>query len=83
MTWNCAKGFASDEESLGFLVSVDLKQKFTLIRPEKAIQCHPEYGPVFGSGADLAISDECNINFESCVNFPYSYNYKNNYKYNQ
>lgn len=64
-------------------MSVDLKQKYTLTKPEKAIQCNPSYGPVFGSGADLAITDECNINRGSCLNFPFSYNYKNPYKFNQ
>ncbi len=52
-----SKGFAQDFENEGFLMSVSLLQKYTLIKPDKAIQCNPEYGPVFGSGADLAISD--------------------------
>jgi hypothetical protein len=83
LAWTSIKGFYRDEENLGFLLSLDLKQKFTLIKPEKAIQCHPDFGPVFGSGADLAISDQCNENIESCVNFPFSYNYKTPYKFNQ
>ena len=54
-----------------------------LKRKQKAIQCHPDYGPVFGSGADLAVSDQCNINDDSCVRFPCSYNYKSHYSFNQ
>ena len=38
---------------------------------------------MFGSGADLAITDECHQNKESCVNFPFSYNFDNKYTYNQ
>ena len=55
----------------------------TLVKPEKAIQCIPTYGPVFGGGADIAISDHCNSNSHSCVNFAYSYNCKKKYGYNQ
>ncbi len=54
-----------------------------LIRPDKAIQCIPSYGPVFGGGADLAVSDKCNVNNNSCTNFSYSYNYKDKYQYGQ
>ena len=31
----------------------------SLQKLEKAIQCIPDHGPVFGSGADLAIVDKC------------------------
>ena len=32
------------------------------------------YGPVFGGGHDILISDGCNSNSNSCANFPVSYN---------
>lgn len=30
-------------------------------------------GPIFGAGADLLISNNCNVNMESYSNFPHSY----------
>lgn len=55
----------------------------TLTRPEKSIQCIPTYGPVFGGGCDIAVTDDCNISNKNTTNFPYSYNYENAYEYNQ
>ena len=59
LTWNSGRGFIFDEPGLSFLFSVNELKKMTLKeeKRKKAIQCIPEYGPVFGSGADLAISD--------------------------
>ena len=28
----------------------------------RAIECHPGYGPIFGSGRDICIRDNCNEN---------------------
>lgn len=39
-------------------------------------------GPVFGSGADLCISSNCNINEESYCNFPSSYGKDHNVDHN-
>lgn len=33
LTWNSKKGFNRDEEKLGFLLSIDKKEKYTLIKP--------------------------------------------------
>ena len=55
----------------------------SLTKIQKAIQCIPDQGPIFGSGADLAIVDRCHEVDGSCVNFPYSYNNNNKYRYNQ
>jgi hypothetical protein len=83
LTWNATKGYATDQERLSFIMSVSAQQKMTLTKPDKAIQCVPEWGPVFGSGADLAITDDCDKNRESCVNFPHGYNFKNVYRFTQ
>ena len=42
------------------------------------ISCHKNYGPVFGgAGADLLISDKCNIEPNSSIFFPNNYNGEN------
>ncbi|KAM7440204.1 hypothetical protein ABFA07_010517 [Porites harrisoni] len=47
--------------------------KFDLVNPKYATLHHPRYGPMFGAGADLCISDECNEKPESYSNLPHSY----------
>lgn len=37
------------------------------------------FGPIFGAGADLSISSDCNGNSESYSNFPHSYGEPNQY----
>ena len=51
-----------------------MRELMELVRPEKAIQCIPNYGPVFGGGCDIAVCDDCNRKNDSCTNFAYSYN---------
>jgi hypothetical protein len=45
--------------------------KFALNAAEKhgAISCESEWGPLFGSGCDIAVSDGCNTNTESSTHF--------------
>ena len=74
LTWNSTQGIAEDSSGSSFLLSLDTRQIFELVIPEKAIQCIPNYGPVFGGGSDLAICNDCNITNDSCTNFAYSYN---------
>ena len=45
-----------------------------LIRSEAAIYNNDMFGPTFGGGFDLFISDKCNENNLSSCKFPYSYN---------
>ena len=47
----------------------------TLTRPQYAILCSSVYGPIFGGGADICISDKCDANSNSHANFPSSYNF--------
>ncbi|XP_014260319.1 uncharacterized protein LOC106672966 [Cimex lectularius] len=47
--------------------------KFDIVKPRFAVCYHPDCGPVFGAGADLLISSDCNINRESYSNLPHSY----------
>ncbi|XP_067122453.1 kelch-like protein 1 [Centruroides vittatus] len=47
--------------------------KFDVVKKIFAIAHHPEYGPIFGAGADLCIANNCNANLESYSNLPHSY----------
>ncbi|RWS14833.1 Serine-enriched protein-like protein, partial [Dinothrombium tinctorium] len=47
--------------------------KFEVVKKAFAIVNHPDYGPVFGAGADLSISSNCNTNMESYSNLPHSF----------
>ncbi|KAF8773482.1 BTB/POZ domain-containing protein 19 [Argiope bruennichi] len=51
--------------------------KFEVVKKMFAIAPHPEYGPIFGAGADLCISHNCNANLESYSNLPHSYDGEN------
>jgi hypothetical protein len=42
-------------------------------RVQYAIYCNPNYGPTFGGGNDVHISDNANGNQESYSNFGHSY----------
>lgn len=55
--------------------------KFDVIKKRFAIVHHQRYGPIFGGGADLALSDNCDANMESYSNLPHSYDgeHANNY----
>ena len=46
-----------------------------LTNQKKAIYSDSSYGPTFGGGADIYISDQCNENNSSFAYFPYSYNF--------
>jgi hypothetical protein len=45
--------------------SEPIKMALTGVRNEGAICCYPNCGPVFGSGCDLLISDNCDMNTNS------------------
>ncbi|KMR02176.1 btb poz domain-containing protein 9 [Lasius niger] len=47
--------------------------KFEIVKKSFAICYHPDIGPIFGAGADLLISSNCNVNKESYSNLPHSY----------
>ncbi|XP_044735240.1 uncharacterized protein LOC123297581 [Chrysoperla carnea] len=47
--------------------------QFHLYKKPFAICYHPDSGPIFGAGADLLISSNCNTNMESYSNLPHSY----------
>ncbi|XP_060535457.1 uncharacterized protein LOC132707569 [Cylas formicarius] len=47
--------------------------QFHVARRSFAICYHSDYGPIFGAGADLLISNNCNSNMDSYSNMPHSY----------
>jgi len=62
--WNSVS--KSHQRSTGtFLFSVDEREKYSLITPNTAIYCRSDYGPTFGSGFDLYVADNCDVNESS------------------
>jgi hypothetical protein len=57
------------------LFSVDKKIKFPITNSHgNAIYCHQSYGPTFGSGYDIYVSDNSNSNTSSSVSANCAYN---------
>uniref|UniRef100_A0A146KZ69 BTB/POZ domain-containing protein 19 n=3 Tax=Lygus hesperus TaxID=30085 RepID=A0A146KZ69_LYGHE len=51
--------------------------KFDIVKKPFGICYHPDCGPIFGAGADLFISSNCNTNMDSYSNLPHSYDGEN------
>ncbi len=84
MTWEPSGGNTADNEGKSFLLSIDLKQKMTLVKPDKAICRDKKYALCFGAygACDLVIFDQCDSS-PSIGNFPSSYNCNEIYKNSQ
>jgi hypothetical protein len=78
-TANRGRYVASDNAFLFSLINnSDMgPTKFDIVKKMFAIAHHSEYGPVFGAGADLSISNNCNQNSDSYSNLPHSYDGEN------
>ena len=73
MGWKDSSGqWAADTGKKCFIFSVTLRQKMDSIQPEYAIANNRQWGPCFG---DIQLSDKCNINKDSWLNFPTYYNF--------
>jgi len=60
LRWNSPpQGFVNDPTDSSFLLSINMKQKMSLVDSKTAIYCDPNYGPVFGEGKDVCIVDRC------------------------
>ena len=73
--------YRADKTDRSFLFSLSLNEKYELVRPMNTIYCRSDFGPTFGGGYDLHISNSCQNNTYSHSDFPHSYNngkYKNN-----
>ncbi|XP_076316734.1 BTB/POZ domain-containing protein 9 isoform X2 [Tachypleus tridentatus] len=71
--------FPSDKAFIFSLInSADVPPtKFEVTKKMFAIAHHPDYGPIFGAGADLCLANNCNANLESYSNLPHSYDGEN------
>ena len=59
ISWDSSNGYKNDTHS--FLFSVDKQIKFPIVNSfGNAINCTSSYGPTFGSGCDLYVSDNSN-----------------------
>ncbi|RWS31696.1 uncharacterized protein B4U80_01927 [Leptotrombidium deliense] len=82
--WNASLSsrgrYVSSEKSFLFTLvnNVDVPPtKFDIVKKAFAIVNHPDFGPVFGAGADFSISSNCNSNMDSYSNLPHSYDGEN------
>ncbi len=57
-----------------FIFSLDLKEKFVPVGTNNLIYCNTDFGPTFGNGHDLFISDQCDANKDSCAIIATAYN---------
>lgn len=62
-----AGGYIPAERAFLFALS-EPPARYTLLKKAFALCYHPDCGPIFGAGADLLISNNCNTNSESYSN---------------
>lgn len=73
---NKGRYIASDRAFLFSLVDTSGRMspnRFDIAKKTFALCYHYECGPIFGAGADLYVSDQCNLNDDSYSNLPHSY----------
>jgi len=64
-SWKSSAAYVHDPKA--FIFSLNHKTKHNNQKNNNSIYTHPSYGPTFGGGNDIYISDNCNAN-----NFSYS-----------
>ena len=74
MEWNSSGNYQRDNDNKSFVFSVTNKQKFRLTMPEYTVYGGNGYGPTFGGGHDIYITNNANTNRSSYFNVPHSYN---------
>nr|XP_034831315.1 BTB/POZ domain-containing protein 19 [Maniola hyperantus] len=62
-----AGGYVSAERAFLFALT-DTPQRHALVKKAFALCYHPDCGPIFGAGADLLLSHNCNANSDSYSN---------------
>ena len=81
--WNEAiNNYYSNVGKQTYLLQLDIKQKYIPVSDKNLIYCHNGYGPTFGGGHDLYISNNCDTNNSSYCNFPTIYNGEGPHRYN-
>jgi hypothetical protein len=78
LTWDSNGSFKSDDSQRSFLFSLKNpdgsgERKFALSDSKYAIRCYPSYGPTFGGGYDICITDACDRNTASYSKLGHSY----------
>lgn len=71
VSWSSRGSYANDSNA--FLFSLDFKEYYLVYDGTNAIYDNSGYGPTFGDGHDLYISNNCTQNLSSYCNFPYRY----------
>jgi hypothetical protein len=76
--WDSSNTYKSDNSQKSFLFTLKnanniSPRKFSLSDASHAIRCLSDYGPLFGSGHDILIYDNCNANTNSYTNFGSGY----------
>ena len=69
--WSSSGGYKNDNNT--FLFSLDYKECYFTVEGNNAIYDNSSYGPTFGSGHDLYISNNCSQNNSSYCNFPHGF----------
>jgi hypothetical protein len=78
IAWDCCGNYKSDSTTQSFLFLIkDSRNGSPRIFPIKnvsiAIYCRSSYGPTFGNGHDIHVSDSCNQNASSYTRLGYGY----------
>ena len=72
-SWDSSNAYKNDTHS--FLFSVDKQKKFPIVKSfTSAIHCNSSYGPTFGNGHTIHVTDNSNSNTSSYVRKGYEYN---------
>lgn len=73
--WNSAYNtLTGGEDKDAFLFSLDDNKKYYPVGPVDLIMCYRGYGPTFGIGHDLCLTDRCHKLPGSYANFPMTFN---------
>ena len=79
--WNQANnGYVHDAGKKAFLLQLNRREKYVPQNGNNLINCNNGYGPTFGGGFDLFISNDCNSNNNSYSDFPNNYNFEGSNK---
>ena len=77
--WESSNSWGEDIHKDSFLFSITRSSKHIILNPKFAIDNCAVFGPTFGKGADLYISDQCNLNESSYTEMGDTY--ESNFKF--
>eukprot|EP01130_Rhizamoeba_saxonica_P005321 TRINITY_DN2137_c0_g1_i1.p1 TRINITY_DN2137_c0_g1~~TRINITY_DN2137_c0_g1_i1.p1 ORF type:complete len:356 (-),score=59.06 TRINITY_DN2137_c0_g1_i1:304-1371(-) len=76
ISWDSSNGYKSDDKAFIFSLTNPFNYSPTKCPSggdEYTINCNSSYGPVFGGGCDIFVSNNSNKNPSSSIGFPYSF----------